>query len=248
MVDSRACLHINICLLTVLAALLGLITGCEKDNAAESETSFEVDEVFKDDTLEVRVLLGKKTISIADVVWLRLEATVDEGMEIEFPKVVDILKEKDQFGILEYRPISDKLLTNGQVMKGWEYRLEPLVVENCVIPELTFAYSLPDAADKGKLLTRQINIEVTELPDDGTGADVIADIKDVVELPGTGPGWWLCLITAAVVGGAIVIVLFVRRKTETQVSVPRPAHEIAYDRLRQLMAKELIAAGRIKEF
>jgi len=247
MVDRRVCLHLNICLLAALAGLLGLVAGCETDNAAVGETSFEVDEVFKDDTLEVRVLLGKKTISIADVVWLRLEATVNEGTEIGFPKVVDILKDKDQFGVLEYRPISDKLVGDGQVLKGWEYRLEPLVVENCVIPELTFTYSLPDAADKVKLLTKEIAIDVTELPDDA-GANVIDDIKDVVELPGGGLGWWLWLIVAGVVGSVVVIVLFARRRNQKQISVSRPAHEIAYERLRQLMEKDLIAAGRIKEF
>jgi hypothetical protein len=78
---------------------------------------------------------------------------------------------------------------------------------------------------------------------------VIVDIEDVVEMPEEASLWWLWVIGAvAIVAAAGGWLYLRRRRIEELIRILKPAHEIAYDRLRALVSDDLVKAGRIKEF
>lgn len=80
----------------------------------------------------------------------------------------------------------------------------------------------------------------------------IRDIKPPVELAVEQPGrlkYWIIAISGAVAAIAVIaVVLAMMRKREAAPPPPVPAHERAYEALRQLHAQQLIEQGLIKEY
>ncbi|UCD51176.1 MAG: hypothetical protein JSW27_00820, partial [Phycisphaerales bacterium] len=79
---------------------------------------------------------------------------------------------------------------------------------------------------------------------------VIEDIEDVVAMPRKASLWWLwVLLVLVAIAGAFAGWWFVHKKrVQALVRIFKPAHELAYARLRVLVAENLVEAGRIKEF
>ena len=78
----------------------------------------------------------------------------------------------------------------------------------------------------------------------------IADIEGVVEMPAKVSYWWVWALCAVVIVSAVVVTLLLlrRKKTKEIIRIFKPAHEIAYSRLRALVGQKLVEAGKIKEF
>jgi hypothetical protein len=94
-------------------------------------------------------------------------------------------------------------------------------------------------------------VEVTSLLGEQRAKLVLEDIEGVVEMPRQPIPWWIW--PAAGLGLAAVGVLigwfFLRsQRAKMLVRIFRPAHELAYARLRALVAENLVEQGRIKGF
>jgi len=77
----------------------------------------------------------------------------------------------------------------------------------------------------------------------------IDDIEDVLEMPRQKSFVWVWALGVVAVAAAAGLWLYLRRKRVKElVRIFRPAHEIAYERLRALVKEDLVGAGRIKEF
>jgi hypothetical protein len=99
-----------------------------------------------------------------------------------------------------------------------------------------------------ELTTEPVDIEVISLLGEQRGKLSIADIEDVVDMP-TKTVWWWILPAVAVVGGAGGLWLYFRRKkTKAAVRIFKSPHEIAYARLQSLIQRDLVKAGKVKEF
>jgi hypothetical protein len=78
---------------------------------------------------------------------------------------------------------------------------------------------------------------------------VIEDIEGVVEIPKKTSLWWLWILLVFIVLAVPATWWLLRRKRiKALVRIFKPAHEVAYARLRILVAENLVEAGRIKEF
>lgn len=223
--------------------------GCRDGAEGQAEkTKFEIDKLYDRGLLTVHVRLDKGKLTIAETLLLELEATVEPGYEVRMPKVDAVL---EHFGILDWDNLGNKLDKDNNVVSTYRYRLEPFLSGKYEIPAFAFEFvdvNSPDAKTY-KLATEPIEVEVTSLLGEDRAELVIEDIEDVVEMPREGSLWWVWALLATCIGGPAGIWLLLRRKRAIElIRIFRPAHEIAYARLRSLVKADLLKAGRVKEF
>ncbi len=228
--------------------ILLIFSGCKKTGqVAQKPLKFEIDKPYSRGPLTVNVRVDKSKITIADTLWLEFETAVSPGYDVNMPKVDKIL---ENFGIVDWQNLGNRLDANNNVVSTYRYRLEPFLSGKFSIPAFTFEFrDANEQTDKTyELTTEPIDIEVTSLLGKQRGKLSIADIEDVVDMPAKATLWWL-LPTIAVVGAAGGTWLYFRRKrTKQAVRIFKPAHEIAYARLQALVRRDLIKAGKVKEF
>ncbi len=231
----------------VCAGLLVIGAGCgkgSKDTAGKTE--FEVDKVYERGPATVHVRLDKAKITIADTVLLQFEATLQPGYEMQMPKVDKL----ENFGLVDGNNLGKKLDDKNNVVTTYQYRLEPLLSGKYEIP--AFKFQFHDANDPNsthEVASEPVAVEVTSLLGDQRANLVIEDIESVVEMPKAASRWWLWLLLVLGVAAVPAAWLLLRRRRAKQlVRVFRPAHELAYARLRALVAENLVEQGKIPEF
>ncbi len=256
--------RIYIIFLVLLFAGGGFLAGCDKqEKTATKPAEFAVDKEYKKGPLTVHVKVDRGEITIADTVRLRLEATIDPQYEVTMPAVGEQLNPYE-LGLLDFQSFPDQLAEENRLLVQREYVLEPIVSGSYTIPELTFTFTEKqtepapqnteepsgEAKASHELRTEAIPIEVTSLVDEKRGDLSIHDIKPVADLPQTHMRLWMgiAVATAALMVVMTALYFLLRKKKEKLIRILKPAHEIAYERLRKLAEEDLIGKGQIKEF
>jgi hypothetical protein len=226
------------------------ILGCKPGKGAAQATpaTYAVDKTFERGPLSVRVRLDHDKITIAQTLELELAAQIQPGYKVTLPKIDKAL---ENFALADWSNLGDKLGDDRRVIRSYRYRLEPFVSGKYQIPALTFQFQ--DANDPNKafsLDTEPIDVEVTSLLGQDRANLKIADIEGVVTPPRPPSRAWTWAAVALVVTGLGVgaWVLLRARRGRQIVRIFKPAHELAYDRLRALVEAKLIEQGRTKEF
>lgn len=229
--------------------VLWLCTGCEQNPTGKADKAqFEIDKNYERGPLTVHVRADKASMTIAETVLLELEAAIEQGYEVRMPKVDKVL---ESFGIVDWDNIGDKLDQNNRVVSKYQYRLEPFLSGTYPIPSFTFEFYDTNSPEdkKYELTTEPIDIEVTSLLGEQRAELTIDDIEDVLEMPRPASFVWLWALGVVAVVTIAGLWLYLRRKRVKElVRIFKPAHEIAYERLRTLVKEDLVGAGRIKEF
>jgi hypothetical protein len=222
--------------------------GCDRGpGPTATKTDFEVDKVYERGPATVHVRLDKTKMTIADTVLLQLEATLQPGYEIQMPKVDGLLQD---FGIVDWGNLGERLDAQNHIVTTSQYRLEPFLSGNYEIPAFTFEFhDTNEPETRHELMSEPIAVEVTSLLGDQRAELVIEDIEGVVEIPERPGRWWLwlLLLPAACTVPAGWLVLR-SRHAKKLVRIFKPAHEVAYARLRVLVAEKLAEQGKIKQF
>jgi hypothetical protein len=234
----------------ITCALPLVCAGCEKsNNAGIKKTEFEIDKDYQRGPLTVHIRTDKAKMTIAETVLLEIEAAIEPGFEVKMPKVDKVL---ENFGIVDWDNLGDKLDENNNVVQTYQYRLEPFLSGTFAIPAFTFEFYDTNSPKENKyeFTTEPIDIEVTSLLGEQRAELVIADIEDVVQMPKGNPYFWLWTsgIIVFITSGIAVWIYLRQRKQADLVRIFKPAHEIAYERLRALVKEDPVKAGRIKEF
>lgn len=235
------------CVLLCCGVLL-VCAGCEKStDSGAKKSAFEIDKDFERGPLTVHVRADKAKLTIAETLLLELEAAIEPGYEVQMPKVDKVL---ESFGIVDWDNLGVKLGENGRIVSTYQYRLEPFLSGTYPIPAFTFEFHDVNSPQEKKyeLTTELIDIEVTSLLGDQRAELKIEDIEDVVEMPQEPSYWWVWVLGAIALAGASGSWLWLRRRVKKLVRIFKPAHELAYERLRILVREDLVGAGRIKEF
>jgi hypothetical protein len=229
--------------------LLWLCAGCGKSpDGKAGKVQFEINKDYERGPLTVHVRADKAKMTIAETVLLELEAAVEPGYEVRMPKVDKVL---ESFGIVDWDNLGDKLDPNNRIVSTYRYRLEPFLSGTYPIPAFTFEfYDVNGPEDKKyELTTEPIDIEVTSLLGEQRAELKIEDIEDVLEMPKQKSYAWVWMLGVIVLAVAVGLWLYLRRKRVKElVRIFKPAHELAYERLRALVNEDLVGAGRIKEF
>ncbi|MBN2211498.1 MAG: hypothetical protein JW709_08905 [Sedimentisphaerales bacterium] len=223
-------------------------SGCEKNSEKKQTVTFEIDKEYQKGPLTVHVRVDKSKLMIADTLLLEFEASVEPDYEVKMPGVDGLLKD---FGIVDWNNPGSKLDENHRVVNTYRYRLEPFLSGTFSLPAFTFEFhGVNDSNEqKHELTTEPFDIEVTSILGERRADLKIADIEGVVGVPAKSSYGWIGIfcIVGVVVGGFVCIYL-IRRRPHEVVKIFKPAHEIAYERLRDLVEQDLINAGKIKEF
>jgi len=179
----------------------------------------------------------------------QLEAAIESGYDVNMPNINEVLA---NFGIVDWTNLGEKLDANNNVVTTYQYRLEPFISGKFPIPAFKFGfYDVNNPGDNHyELETEPIDIEVTSLLGEQRENLQISDIEGVVSIPKKVSYLWVWILFAAVIViAAICIFIFLKRKKVKEiVRIFKPAHEIAYERLRVLVAQNLVEEGKIKEF
>jgi len=228
-------------------ALILAFAGC-KEKKEDTRVRFEIDKVYQRGPLTAHVRVDKGKITIAETLLLEFETAVEPGYKVRPPKVEKAL---ENFGLVDWRNCGTWLDPNDNIVSRYQYKLEPFLSGKYKIPAFTFEfYDVNDPNGKTyKLSSEPIDVEVTSLLGRQRSELTIGDIEDVVEMQKASTLWWLWLVVP--IGAVVSVILWVllrRRRSKQLARVFEPAHEIAYERLRALIAEELIKSGRVKEF
>jgi hypothetical protein len=230
-------------------SMVWLCTGCGKSPDGKAEKlKFEIDKDYERGPLTVHVRADKAKITIAETVTLELEAAIEPGYEVQMPKVDKVL---ESFGIVDWDNLGNKLDPNNRVVSTYRYRLEPFLSGTYSIPAFTFEFHDVNSPENKKyeLTTEPIDIEVTSLLGEQRAELKIEDIEGVVDMPRPKSFAWVWILGVIVLAAAIGLWLYLRgKRVKELVRIFKPAHELAYERLRALVNEDLIGAGRIKEF
>ena len=235
-------------LLILLIATAAILPGCSRrSKPAQGETAFEVDQVYERGPVTVHVRLDTTSITLAQMLLLQFEATVEPGYEVQMPKVDEALKD---FGLADWDDLGRQLDADNNVVTTQQYELEPFLSGQYEIPAFTFTFhdaNEPDATHE--LTSEPIAVEVTSLLGEDRDKLVINDIEGVVEPPRKASWWWAWTLGGLVLAAVpLAWWLLRRRQVRELVRIFKPAHEVAYARLRSLVAEKLVEAGRLKEF
>jgi len=234
--------------LLICGSFCFMFTGCEKTSEDKVQTKeWQIDNDYQRGPLTVHVRVDKAKPTIADTIVLELEACIEPAYEVRMPEVGKQLK---NFGIVDWENLGNRLDENDNVVSTYQYELEPFLSGKYSLPAFTFQFAdVNNPKDIHELKTEPIDIEVTSLLGKQRANLKIAEIEGVVEMPGKHSYWWIWFLS---VSGVVAIAgtwfIRKRRKTEKLVRLYKPAHEIAYDRLRALVEQDLINTGKIKEF
>ena len=236
--------------LVLLAFMLVIITGCDKStDKKDDKTSFEIDKKFERGPLTAHIKIDKSKITIADTLLLEIQAAIEPGYDVNMPNVNKVL---ENFGIIDWKNLGDKLDENNNVVSTYQYRLEPFLSGTFPIPAFKFEfYDVNNPGEKHyELETEPIDIEVASLLGEQRANLKISDIEGVVNMPEKASYLWVWLLSAvAIIAVAVSVIVYLKRKhVQELVRIFKPAHEIAYERLRILVSKNLIEDGKIKEF
>lgn len=251
--------------LLMVLLLPALVISCGRTGAPEPETRHAaanpITKEYREGPFCVRIMADRDSMSIAESLVLSIEAEVDEGFEAELPKFGEKLGE---FGIRDYREDPPHMSAAGKIVSRKTYTLEPFLSGSYTISPLQVRFrKKPDAggangngsSDEDQwehhIETEEIAIKVNSLLPGDQKELALNPIKGPVGLPrGPFSAWYVIagVCAAALIGGGIFH--FVRRrKASIGKGAPViPAHELAYRRLEEIIAENLIERGEIKLF
>ncbi len=235
-------------MMLLAGGLMFVCAGCDRDNVESRQaTEFELKKHYERGPLNVNVRVDRQEITIAETLLLEFEAAMAPAYELNMPKVDTLLQ---NFGLVDWDRLEDRLDENNNVVSTYRYELEPFLSGTYELPAFTFEFNDPnDPQKQHELTTEPLEIKVTSLLGEDRENLSIADIEGVVAVEAEPSRWWIWPLTAlplVLMAGGLWL-WFKSRKVEL-VRILKPAHEIAYARLRALVKDNLVEAGRIKEF
>ena len=242
----------KIALLCIMVCGMAGLFGCKDraDTHSQQPIEYAVEKPFYKGPMRVELRLSDENMNLSELLDMELVATMDPDYSIEFPAVAETFK---QFGVHNWRKLPETFTESGKITKTYHYQLEPLELGMCEIPALTFTFQkkhpLGEESIQEVLETEPLWIDVsTSLPDDPNAME-IADIEGVVEMNADYTWLWIGLGVLCLLAAGITVGMAVRPQKAVQVRrVYKPAHEIAFEVLREIADEKLVEQGRIKKF
>ncbi len=194
--------------------------------------------------------IDRKEITVAERLNLKITVVIDEDYEVKLPGFGEKL---EQFGIVDYHTTQPELTEDNRKEMSRSYVLEPFLSGEYLIPsmEVTFWKNGEEETEAHKIQTPEVTIAVKSILPEDLEEVRLNEIKPPVPFPRSYSLWiWVGIGSALVVAGiAMAVILIRRRKRVEEVWSQRvPAHELAYEELRRLVAEDLVKKGEVKVF
>ncbi len=233
-------------------ALMVSVFSCSKeemtDTPREEETG--IHETVERGPAGLFLDIDRKEITVAERLNLKITMVVDEDYEVKLPGFGEKL---EQFGIVDYRTTQPELTEDNRKVMSRSYVLEPFLSGEYIIPsmEVTFWKEGEGETEAHNIETPEVTITVKSILPEDLEEVKLNEIKPPIPFPRSYSLWiWLGIGSALFVAGIATAVILIRRrrKVEEVWSQRVPAHELAYEELRRLVAEDLVKKGEIKVF
>jgi len=223
----------------IAALIMPLVTSCRgKDQEKWSAA--------KDDAVYVDASVDKTVGAIGDRIRYAIKVKYKKDLTVAFPDY------KGDIGGLTIKDAGEKPVKRyGDYLQAerW-YRLETLTPGAYVIEPALITCRDPKGAVR-ELKTPQLFVDIKTTLKEGDKAADIRDIKFPVFLK-ENLLVYLAVIGGLLLAGALGYVLwrYIRRRKALKLlnTPPRPAHEVAFEELENLLKMDLVRQGRVKEY
>jgi len=191
--------------------------------------------------ITVHAEVDKNSVTIGDKIRYTINVSAKKDIEIKFPNFAENLA---GFAVKDFGS-SKRIFFGRKKLVQW-YILDTYTTGKYKIPKAVIKYKKKDEKEWSNLETAELQIEVKTILDKGA-----ADIRDI-ENPVNFPKKWTVYIIMAAVLVLLVsglLVHFLRKKKEKkEVSLRKPAHELAYKMLENLRKGNLVKQHKIKQY
>lgn len=212
---------------------------------------------------KITASLDRYEIEVGEQVKLQLTAEYASDIQVQFP----LLKlDSELIEVAEIGDIDSTTLENGLIRNLQTITIQAWDTGQYVIPSMRFSYSNPAKNIKGQFATEELTFFVTSPlenalptpnPQDSSAvaSAEIKDIKDIKDVPFT----WRDAVPYVLMGLAVLLILGVfyywwkrrKRKQESAAAYippPRPAHEVAFEKLQFLEDEKYWQQGEVKKY
>ncbi|MFH0924901.1 MAG: hypothetical protein V1872_04600 [bacterium] len=233
-------------------------------SACKKSTSKKVSESNRP-PVEVQAAVDKVSATIGDVITYTITINADPKIKVDIP---EIGAEIAEMRVIDFGGEGPKKIEGRKVWTKW-YKLQADIVGSYIIPPVKVAYSASTLISNNKepktkkqepgnknekktseVSTTQIFIEIKSVMKEGEKAQDIRDIKPLEIIPRDYKKQFIIglisLVVILILVGGIILYLKMRKKAEE--IVKRPAHEIAFDKLKRLKEEKLLEDNRFKEY
>ncbi len=229
-----------------LAWLVILALGCgsrEPDHPADTQ-QFALKRTATGGPVTLTVRLSAERIGLADTLILEEEVAAEPGFAAELPEFLP--EEFEGLGVIDLEDFPARI-TGQATIERRRLVLEPEHSGTLTIPSREAWFAREGDTTESSVSTDPIEIEVRPIEDAASlSLPAPRPALRVEEIPGSGElsPWWASLL---LLPAAAAIVLVLRRK-KRKAPAPRPAHEIAWESFRRLVALDLIEKGEVERF
>jgi hypothetical protein len=226
----------TICLFICLSFLTRLAWG-----------EYEIVAPYQKGPVNVNLKIDKQQIDLSQTLNIEIETTAPQQFSVGLPEI----KDTNEFRVISKKSQPDRIDLNRNIIKSITYRFEPALAGEFEIPALIFTFTEPNDTKAINIETEPVKIQVkmslTADPNDPNKVN-IADIETVVNPPYKFKLWIVGAIMLVVILLALVV-WFNRQKPQgaEQVIIKLP-HEIALEQIQNLLSRDLISKGFLKEF
>jgi hypothetical protein len=194
----------------------------------------------------VKTSLDHSTITVGDLVTLKLEVRRPDDLKIQLPAL------EGELGEWVVRQIKESATSKsdpGWNMETFELELTIYKTGEFEIPPISLGVVGNDGK-RGTVSSSPVKVKVESVL--GSGDNALRDLKPQAEIP---PDYRPFLLFLAVVGAFLVLVFqlihYFRKRQRISPSLPvdtRTPEEVAREALHRLMARQLIEQGLFKDF
>lgn len=237
----------------LFVALAGCSIGaCTQQTAPDASDMTEVEDTavrkeFGKGPVKLSVELSADSITTADALTCTMTLSVPKGYEAELP---DLVFPMDLPGMILTHFDEHESKEAERTLTIREYELEPEYPGTFELPSLDVYYHRENKIQEEMFETDPIPFEVTETP---ASAEMLAlkpvrGLVTVEQIRAERRRMWPWIVggVAGALALASLVVYLVRRPRPAP--PPRPAHEVALERLRSLAAQDLVGKGQIEPF
>lgn len=198
--------------------------------------------------IEVTADVDKSVITIGDQITYSLKINRDKNLKIQQPGPAANL---GMFEIKDYE-IYDPVEENGNIIEQYDYVLSVFDTGKFVIPPFPVAFFPSDSSQKYQIIKSE-PIEITVESLLSAENNEIKDIKPPLLIPINYVRLILIGAGILVVVGALIFLFYYYRKKKQgkplfRKELIRPAHEIAYEELEELLKKPYLEERKHKQF
>lgn len=226
---------LTICLVICLSLLTHIAIG-----------EYEIVAPYQKGPVNVNLKIDKRRIDLSETLNIEIETTAPQNFAVAMPEI----KDTNEFKVISKKLQPDRIDLNRNIIKGIVYRLEPAIAGEFEIPLLMFTFTDPNDTKAINIETEPVKIQVRmSLTADSNDPNKvnIADIETVVSPPYNKI--WIAGAIVLVIVLLGLVVWFNRRKPQSQEqTIIRLPYEIALEQIQELLAKDLISKGFLKEF